>query len=51
HPFYMCRKNEIFTCLVALVIRNLCQFYENSFGTATLREKLQTSLEEIINSM
>ncbi|CAF5064888.1 unnamed protein product, partial [Rotaria sp. Silwood1] len=54
-------EHEIFTCLVELVIRNICQFYENIFGTTSLfivdvilappHIKLQPPLEEIINSI
>ncbi|CAF1548071.1 unnamed protein product [Rotaria magnacalcarata] len=61
HPFYVYWENEIFSSLVELVIRNLCQFYENIFGTSSLftvdvilappRIKLQPPLEEIMNSI
>ncbi|CAF0941568.1 unnamed protein product [Rotaria sordida] len=61
HPFYTFWEHEIFTSLVELVIRNLCQFYENIFGSSSLfiadvilappRVKLQPPLEEIINSI
>jgi dynein heavy chain len=60
-PFYTYWEHEIFTSLVELVIRNLCQFFENIFGTSSLftadiilappRIKLQPPLEEIINSI
>jgi dynein heavy chain len=59
--FYTYWEHEIFTALVELVIRNLCQFFENIFGTSSLfivdvllappRIKLQPPLEEIINSI
>ncbi|CAF0910630.1 unnamed protein product [Adineta ricciae] len=59
--FYIYWEHEIFTSLVELVIRNLCQFFENIFGASSLftvevvlappRIKLQPSLEEIINSI
>ncbi|CAF4603128.1 unnamed protein product, partial [Rotaria sp. Silwood2] len=61
HPFYTYWEHEIFASLVELVIRNLCQFYENIFGTLSLftadiilappRIKLQPPLEGIINSI
>jgi hypothetical protein len=61
HSFYTYWEHEIFTCLVELVIRNLCQFFENIFGTSSLftvdvllappRIKLKPPLEEIINSI
>ena len=61
HSFYTYWEHEIFTSLVELVIRNLCQFFENIFGTSSFftvnillappRIKLQPSLEEIINSI
>jgi dynein heavy chain len=61
HPFYKYWEHEIFSSLVELVIRNLCQFFENIFGTSSLftvdvtlappRIKLQPPLEEIINSI
>ncbi|CAF4468837.1 unnamed protein product [Rotaria sp. Silwood2] len=61
HPFYTYWEHEIFASLVELVIRNLCQFYENIFGTSSLftadiilappRIKLQPPLEGIINSI
>ncbi len=60
-PFYTYWEHEVFTSLVELVIRNLCQFFENIFGTSSLftadiilvppRIKLQPPLEEIINSI
>ncbi len=59
--FYTYWEHEIFTSLFELVIRNLCQFFENIFGTSSLfivdvilappRIKLQPPLEEIINSI
>ena len=61
HPFYSYWEHEIFTSLVELVIRNLCQFYENIFGTSSHftvdiilvppRLILQPPLEEVINSI
>jgi len=61
HSFYAYWEHEIFNSLVELVIRNLCQFFENIFGTSPLftvdvilappRIQLQPSLEEIINSI
>ncbi|CAF1059416.1 unnamed protein product [Adineta steineri] len=61
HSFYTYWEHEIFTSLVELVIRNLCQFYENIFGSSSHfivdvilvppRIKLQPSLEEIVNSI
>jgi dynein heavy chain len=62
HSFYIYWEHEIFISLVELVIRNLCQFFENiffgniSFFTVDIllappRIKLQPSLEEIINSI
>lgn len=57
--FYSYWEHEIFTSLVELVIRNICHFYENIFGTSSLftvnltltppHIKLQPSLEEITN--
>ena len=57
--FYTYWEHEIFNSLVELVIRNLCQFFENIFGSSALftvdvllappRIKLQPPLEEIIN--
>jgi dynein heavy chain, axonemal len=60
--FYTYWEHEIFTALVELVLRNLCQFFANIFGTSSLffavevlltppRIKLQPSLEELINSI
>lgn len=59
--FYTYWEHEIFTSLVELVVRNLCQFLENIFGISSLftvdillvssRIKLQPPLEEIINSI
>ncbi|UJR10037.1 hypothetical protein I4U23_014260 [Adineta vaga] len=59
--FYTYWEHEIFTSLVELVIRNLCQFFENIFGTSSLFTidvllassciKLQPPLEEVINSI
>lgn len=61
YSFYIYWEHEIFTSLVELVIHNLCQFFENIFGTLSLftvdiilappRIKLQPSLEEIVNSI
>ena len=59
--FYAYWEHEIFTSLVEFVARNLCQFFENMFGSVTFftadvllappRIKLQPSLGEIINSI
>ncbi len=61
HSFYTYWEHEIFNSLVELVVRNLCQFFENIFGTSSLfivdiilappRIKLQPPLEEILNSI
>ena len=60
--FYTYWEHEIFTALVELVLRNLCQFFANIFGSSSLffsvdvlltppRIKLQPSLEELVNSI